>query len=250
MKEKGRNQKRRRLSILLRRSFVGRTERRFMGHIRRALLAGVLLLVPLVLTYVVVRWLFVTLDGVLQPVVQWVLDRYGVDIGFAGLGLVLSMVLLYLAGLFFAFGPGRIAIGWGQALTLRIPIVGAIYSASRQFVESFSGSRVNETGFKRVVLIEYPRTGAWSVGFLTSLTHASEGLSLAVVYVPTAPLPNSGWVAIVPLDQVLDTDLTVPQAMRMVFSAGIVSPEHIKTSPLVLSDESILETLGMRNRLS
>ena len=250
MKEKGRNQRRRRLSILLRRSFVGRTERRFMGHIRRALLAGVLLLVPLVLTYVVVKWLFVTLDGVLQPVVQWVLDRYGVDIGFAGLGLVLSMVLLYLAGLFFAFGPGRIAIGWGQALTLRIPIVGHIYSASRQFVESFSGSRVSETGFKRVVLIEYPRTGAWSVGFLTSLTHTSEGLSLAVVYVPTAPLPNSGWVAIVPLDQVLDTDLTVPQAMRMVFSAGIVSPEHIKTSPLVLSEESILETLGTRDRLS
>ena len=221
-----------------------------MGHIRKALLAGILLLVPMALTYVVVRWLFVTLDGLLQPVVQRAFDQYGVNIGFPGLGLVLSIVLLYLAGLFFAFGPGRIAIGWGQALTLRIPLVGHIYSASRQFVESFTGSRINETGFKRVVLIEYPRTGAWSVGFLTSLTDTSEGLSLAVVYVPTAPLPNSGWVAIVPLDQVLDTDLTVQQAMRMVFSAGIVSPEHIKTSPLVLTDPSELETVVTKDKLS
>ena len=85
---------------------------------------------------------------------------------------------------------------------------------------------------------------------MTSLTNTSEGLSLAVVYVPTAPLPNSGWVAIVPLDQVLDTDLTVPQAMRMVFSAGIVSPEQIKTSPLVLSDASELETVVTRDRPS
>ena len=250
MKEKERSQLRRRLSILFRRSFLGRTERRFMGHIRKALLAGILLLVPLVLTYIVVRWLFVTLNGLLQPVVQWVLDRYGVDIGFPGLGLILSIVLLYLAGVFFAFGPGRIVIGWGQSLTVKIPLVGHIYSASRQFVESFTGSRVNETGFKRVVLIEYPRMGAWSVGFLTSLTDTSEGLSLAVVYVPTAPLPNSGWVAIVPLDQVLDTDLTVPQAMRMVFSAGIVSPEHIKTSPLVLSDANELETVVTRDKLT
>ena len=81
-------------------------------------------------------------------------------------------------------------------------------------------------------MVEYPRVGAWSIGFLTAITATSDGKQLAVVYIPTAPLPNSGWVAVVPVEEVLDTNLSVQQAMQMVFSGGIVSPKVITTSKL------------------
>ena len=163
---------------------------------------------------------------------QWVFVQSQIDVGFVGLGIIVAVILVYLAGLFATFGLGRFITTWGQGITTKIPLVGHIYSASRQLVESFSLSEAKSTGFKRVVLIEYPKAGAWSIGFLTNFTFLDNGSRLAVVYVPTAPLPNSGWVALVPDDQVLDTDLTVAQAMQVVFSAGVVSPTSIQTRPI------------------
>jgi len=107
-------------------------------------------------------------------------------------------------------------------------------------VESFSGT--GQTGFKRVVMVQYPRLGAWSIGFLTSILKTSEERPLAVVFVPTAPLPNTGWVAVVPLDEVLDTDLSVQTAIQMIVSGGIVSPAVIKTRKLELT-ASLTSTL-------
>ncbi|PZC50745.1 MAG: putative membrane protein [Chloroflexi bacterium] len=163
---------------------------------------------------------------------QWLFIRYQIDIEFPGLGVIVTVLLVYLAGLFATFGLGRLITGWGQRVTAKIPLIGHIYSASRQLVESFSGSEIKETGFKRVVLIEYPKAGAWSIGFLTNFTRLDDGTRLAIVYIPTAPLPNSGWVALVPVNQVLDTDLSVRQAMQTVFSAGVVSPTSLQTRPL------------------
>ena len=113
---------------------------------------------------------------------------------------------------------------------LNIPVIGPIYLASRKLVESFSGSK--ETGFKRVVLIQFPREGFWSVGFLTGITQPSDFERKAVVYVPTAPLPNSGFVVLVNLDEVYDTDLKVAEAGQFVLSGGIISPDHITTARL------------------
>ena len=213
-------------------SIIGRTERGIMRHIRLALIAGSLLLIPLGLTYILVKWLFNSIDSILHPLVQWSFERYQLDIDFPGIGVLLAVLLVYLAGLFATFGIGKLITNWGQRITTRIPLVGHIYSASRQLVESFSGSETKETGFKRVVLIEYPKAGAWSIGFLTNFTTMGNGTKLAIVYVPTAPLPNSGWIALIPSDQVLDTNLSVPEAMQTVFSAGVVSPKSIETRPL------------------
>jgi len=213
-------------------SLIGQTERGITRHIKLALVAGSLLLIPLGLTYLLVKWLFNSIDSILQPFMQWLFIRYQIDIEFPGLGVIVTVLLVYLAGLFATFGLGRLITGWGQRVTAKIPLIGHIYSASRQLVESFSGSEIKETGFKRVVLIEYPKAGAWSIGFLTNFTRLDDGTRLAIVYIPTAPLPNSGWVALVPVNQVLDTDLSVRQAMQTVFSAGVVSPTSLQTRPL------------------
>ena len=112
-----------------------------------------------------------------------------------------------------------------QNVVLRIPIVSSIYSPARQLIASFTGG--SGTGFKRVVIVEYPRVGAWTIGFLTGTTVDETGQDLAIVYIPTAPTPNSGWVAIFPAEQVHDTDMKVQMAIRMVLSGGIVTPEKI-----------------------
>lgn len=220
----------RRMTVSLRRRYGSRLRRRITAHLRRTLIAGILLLVPVAVTYMILRFVFDVVDGVLRPGIQWVADRWGWDWPAPGLGVVAVVVLIYLVGLFVANVLGRRVVGWAQAAILRVPLIGTVYSASRKLVESFSGAR--QTGFKRVVMVQYPRVGAWSIGFLTAITTTTNGGRLAVVYVPTAPLPNSGWVAVVPFEEVLDTDLSVQAALQLVFSGGIVSPEVIKTSRL------------------
>ncbi|MBI4199622.1 MAG: DUF502 domain-containing protein [Chloroflexi bacterium] len=199
---------------------LARLRRKIGAHLRRTLIAGTLLLVPVALTYLILRFIFDLVDGVLQPFIEQVFDRR-----LAGLGLALAVVLVYLAGFVGANVLGRRAVGWGQTALRHIPIVGAVYGSAKTLIESFSGA--GNTGFKRVVMIEYPRAGAWTIAFLTSITSDSTGRKLAAVYVPTAPTPQTGWVAILPLEDVYETDLTIPQAMQFVFSGGIITPSRI-----------------------
>jgi uncharacterized membrane protein len=214
---------------------------KMLAHIRKTLIAGSLLLIPIALTYMVLRLIFDLVDGVLEPGVDWALDKFGVDWTVPGAGVAMAVVLIYLAGFFIASAMGKSVMTWIQSKTLRVPLVGIVYSATRKLVESFSGK--SETGFKRVVLVQYPRSGSWSVGFLTGLTRILQGQKHAVIYIPTAPLPNSGWVAIVPIDEVLDTDMTVQAAMQWVFSGGIISPSEIVTCNL--SKKSVLDLLDL-----
>ena len=216
------------------RGLGGRLRRKVRAHVRRTLLAGSLLLIPVALTYLVLRFIFDVVDGVLQPGVEWAFGELGWELTVPGLGVVAAVAVIYLAGFLLANAVGRKLVGWAQVVTLRVPLIGAVYSASRKLVESFSGT--TQTGFKRVVMVQYPRVGAWSIGFLTAITNTSDDKRFAVVYIPTAPLPNSGWVAIVSIAEVLDTDMTVQSAMQVVFSGGIVSPSVIRTRKLTESD--------------
>jgi len=219
------------MSVLSRRR--GRRWRRGIArNLRRNLIAGSLLLIPVALTYLVVRFIFDLVDGVLRPAIQWAFQRAGLDWTIPGLGVVAMVILVYVAGLALANALGRQMLRWSQEALLRVPLIGTLYSAAKKLVESFSGT--GETGFKRVVMIEYPRSGAWTIGFLTGITSTSIG-AMAVIYIPTAPTPNTGWVAIVPVEQVLDTDLTVQTAIQLTFSGGILSPATIKIRKLELT---------------
>lgn len=217
------------------RGFLGRSRDRFNVHVRRTVLTGTLLLVPVALTYLILKFIFDVVNGVLQPSVQWVLGQFGVEWRLPGAGLAVAVVLIYVAGFLVANALGLRIAEKAQDALLRVPLIGNIYSASRKLVESFSPGR-GETGFKRVVMLQYPRVGYWSIGFLTAIT-VSESEEYAVVYIPTAPLPNSGWVAVVPVAEVYDTDLTVQGAMQIVFSGGIVTPEEIRSWRLVQERE-------------
>ena len=196
-------------------------------HLRRAFIAGSLLLVPVALTYLILVFIYDVVNGVLQPSVEKVFAWGGREAWtFPGLGLIAAVILLYLTGIVVARGLGIRTVRWVQGAALRVPLIGTIYAASKQLVESFSGT--GETGFKRVVMLQYPREGFWAIGFLTAITTNDAAERLAIVYIPTAPLPNSGWLAILPFSEVFDTNITPQEAMQFVFSGGIMSPETIK----------------------
>ena len=158
-------------------------------HVRRPFLSGMVLLVPIAITYLIVRFIFDIVDGVLRPWMLWVLEQFGIDWSLPGPGILAAAVLIYLVGLLFAYRLGQMAIKSAQSFFLKVPFLGTIYSANRQLVESFSGTSV--TGFKRVVLAHFPMSDSWSVGFLTGVVDAGVAGKLVTVYVPTAPLPNS-----------------------------------------------------------
>ena len=142
------------------------------------------------------------------------------------------LLLVYVAGQLWELSRlSRRMIEAIQKWLLSIPIVGAVYSPARQLIDSFSGT--SDTGFKRVVMIEYPKAGTWMIGFLTATTMTSDG-EMGVIYVPTAPTPNSGWVGVVPIDGVYDVDMSVQQAMSMVLSGGIVTPDEITMTDVKL----------------
>lgn len=179
------------------------------------------------LTYLIIRFVFDLADGVLRPWVEWIVRQFGFDLTLPGPGIVAAVIVVYLVGALVSFRLGKIVVDWARGYLLKIPFIGTIYSANRQLIESFSGTSV--AGFKRVVLVQFPRAGTWSLGFLTGVTDAGDAEKLIMTYVPTAPLPNSGFVVLMPPDEVLDTDLSVPDAMQLIFSGGIVSPRTIRT---------------------
>lgn len=201
-------------------------------HISSTFGSGLLVMVPLGLTYMVLKFLFDILDGLLEPAIHAAWSRVAPPgwegMRFPGVGLVALIVLVYLAGMLTLHGLGRGLLRLWTAALLKIPVVGTVYSTAKQLIDSFAGT--GTTGFKRVVLIEYPRKDCWTVGFLTGTTKDAQGAEFAFVYIPTAPTPNSGWVAMVPLQDVRDTDLSVRQALRLVLSGGITAPEMITWS--------------------
>ena len=195
------------------------------GHLRRALVRGLFVMIPVVLTYMVLKLLFDVVDGVLQPLVE-----KGLGNRIPGLGLLFLVVLIYLVGLLVANVLGRRMVELLKRGFLRIPVIGSVYSTAGKLIDSFSGS--SDMGFKRVVVMEHPRKGVWTVGFLTSFIEEVPSKRMAIVYIPTAPMPNSGWVAILPVEEVYDTDLSIDTAMNLVLSGGITAPSQYKRMAL------------------
>ena len=190
--------------------------RRIERHVVRRLVSGFLVLVPLLIVIVIIRFIFVAMDGLFRPFFA------GRPWDIQGIGVVISLILLYVVGAFFA---GRRLQSWQDAILSRIPLVSTIYSVSRQSIEALSSPTGHH--FSRVVFLEYPRPGVRAMGFVTGHLHSglNEGPPIVVVYIPTVPNPTSGMLAWVPEEEVIETDFTVEEAMKAVFSGGIVLPE-------------------------
>ncbi len=191
-----------------------------MRHrLRTYLVAGLLVILPLGVTVLVLLALFRFLDSLLAPLFQYLLQR-----SVPGLGLVAGILMILLTGAFASNVLGRRVVTLFDRAIMRIPIVRTVYSAIRQLTDSVFMQ--NRSAFKRAILVEYPRQGLYSVGFVTGVT-AGEGTSedrLLNVFMMHTPNPTTGILCLVPESQAISLDMSVEAALKLVVSGGIVAP--------------------------
>ncbi len=188
---------------------------RFEHHLWRSLVSGFTVLVPVLITYLIVRFLLAYVDSIFRPLFR------GTPWDYPGVGIVVTLVLLYIVG---AFLSGRRSQRFQDAIVSRIPFVKGIYTVARQATETLSSPP--EHHFSRVVLVEWPRPGVRAMGFVTGHLARDDGRdALVAVYIPTVPNPTSGMLAFFTEEDVVETAFSVQDAMKMVFSGGIVLPE-------------------------
>jgi len=193
-------------------------------HLRRQWLAGLLVVGPLWMTYVALKFFFRMLDSFFAPIVT-----HWLHFSVPGLGFILLLAFLYLIGLITTNILGRSIVHFGESVLSRIPVVKNIYYAAKQLFHTLSISRT--LGFKRVVFVEYPRPGLFGIGFVTNLIQDERTKKkFEVVFIPTTPNPTSGVSELVPEGELIETNLSVEEGLKMVISGGLVSPKCVTTT--------------------
>ena len=190
--------------------------------LKRHFLAGILVVLPVGVAIYILVWGFIKIDGILQPAIEWI---FGGPI--TGLGFGIALVLIYVIGIIAENIIGKEAIRFGESLLTRVPLFRQIYTGLKQVIEGLSGLGLNKAAFREVVLVEFPREGMQTIAFITNEIADKSGKKLFTIYVPTAPLPTSGYLEIVTEDKLIRTDIPVDEAMKMVISSGMVSPAEI-----------------------
>lgn len=208
----------------------------FKKDVRKRMLTGLLLILPVYVTFFVVKFLFSFVGGTLAPVIKKVLQFYGVALPKSSLdefiitffGLILTFIALYFIGIFAANFVGKAIISYFENLLTKTPIIRNIYSSVKQIIHAVS--LPGKQAFKRVVLVDFPKEGAKSIGFVTSDTQYNKKQKYISVFIPTTPNPTTGFLIFVTEDTVTDTTLTVEEAFKTLFSGGVLTPKDI-TAP-------------------
>jgi len=205
-------------------------------RLRRYLVAGLLIWAPLAVTYFLLRFAVNLMDKTLAVLPQQYQPEELLGLHIPGLGVILTFVVLFLTGMLAANFVGRYVVGGWESLLDRIPVVRTIYGGAKNFAEIvFSDS--NES-FKKVLLIEYPRKGIYSLAFQTSSelgeVQARTGQDVVCCFVPTTPNPTSGFVIMLPKKDVRVLDMEIDEALKMIISLGVVVPTWRKEQTVEL----------------
>ncbi len=213
------------------------SDRHHGSSTRRILVAGLLTLIPLWLTWLVVSFLFQTLSVVGSPLVEATttfaksyfpgIDPYlSNEVVRNVVAFIFVIIIIYLVGLLTLFVAGRKLVAFFESLLNRLPLVKDVYGSVKQLTTVLQGKPGGN--MERIVLLNFPSPEMKSVGIVTRVFNdAGTGRELAAVYVPTTPVPTSGYLEIVPLDQLTPTDWTMDEAMNFVVSGGAVAPSKI-----------------------
>ena len=202
---------------------TGEVTRRF---VRRYLIAGLLVWVPILVTVLVLRFILDLLDQTLLLLPSSMRPETVFGVHVPGLGLLLAVLLLIFTGVLVSNFIGRSLVALWEDLLNRIPFVRALYGGVKTFSTTILSNQGNS--FKKVMLIEYPRHGIWSVGFQTAgdvpLISAHIGEPQVCVFIPTTPNPTSGFIVMVPRSQAIELDMSIDAAMKMIVTLGVVVP--------------------------
>lgn len=199
--------------------------------LRNSFLTGLALLAPLAVTYIVFAWLVEAVGGTFRPLFFFGLpealrDHPSLLIAWNVLSTLLVLILVTLLGYVSRYVLGRFFGQIAERFVLSIPGVSIVYTTVKQVVATFSAQ--NRNVFSKVVMIEFPRSGLWSIGFLTNRDIGEPaqrmGRELWTVFVPTTPNPTSGFLVMVPREEVTELEMSVGDGMKMVISGGAVTP--------------------------
>ena len=214
-----------------------------MKQLRRYFVAGLIVWIPLGITIFIGRFIVGQMDKSLRLVPEQYRPEEWLGFAIPGLGMILTLLLVLITGLLAANFVGRSMVGFWESLLQRIPIVRTVYSAAKKFAEVvFSES---SQSFKKVLLIEYPRKGLYSLAFQTATdlgeVQGRTGEPVVCTFLPTTPNPTSGYIIIVPKKDVIELDMEIDEAFKMIVSLGVVVPtwrnDQIGELPLQLPSE-------------
>jgi len=222
---------------------------RLQQDLKNDLIAGLLVVIPLATTIwlatTVSRFVLAFLTSIPKQVNPFItLNPLLQDLINLSLGLTVPLLGILLIGLMARNIVGRWLLEFGEGTLSRIPLAGSVYKTLKQLLETFL--RDNSKRFRRVVLVEYPREGLFSVGFVTGLVgpslQAELDQPLLSVFIPTAPNPTTGWYTLVPESSVRNLNISVEDAFRTIISAGIVNPDE-QEPPMNRSFSSLMTQL-------
>jgi uncharacterized membrane protein len=200
-------------------------QRSFLALLRTTFLRGIGIIIPLGLTYWFFSALLNAVDSIFSPVLEQLIGRH-----VPGLGFLAMLVIIFLVGLLTRNLIGRLFLAWLENLLTTIPFVRSVYSAVKDLVGAFVLGGKGRT-FRQVVMVEYPRRGLFTIGFVTNemeFTAADGNRTLFLnVYVPNPPNPTSGVLVLVPRPEAIPLSLSIEEGLKLVLSGGIVLPEKL-----------------------
>lgn len=193
--------------------------------IRAQFMTGLLVIVPISASILILIWVFTSIDDILQPVIEAIAGRR-----IPGVGFGVTVVLIYIAGVIARNFVGKKLMAYGNSVLMRVPVLRVLYTGIRQIMQSVAAT--DKTGFLQVVLVEFPRKEMWTVGFVTKEVTAESGEKFVNVLIPTSPTPWSGYFQILKERDVIRTQISVEEAVKMIVSGGMTTPQglHSKIS--------------------
>jgi uncharacterized membrane protein len=214
-----------------------------LAHLRRTFFSGLLTAIPLFITLWVLTFLYGLVTAYTQTPADWLVDRFLApalggraqqwkEVASPLLAVLISVAIVYVLGLFGAFFIGRKIWAQVEHFLENLPLIKGIYSTTKQVVSVFQGG--GGQGFQRVVLVQFPREGTWTVAFVTNTVGAPNEDRLVCCFIPMTPNPTSGFFQMFPETQVRSTDWSVDLGIKIVLSGGLLAPQQLTgVAPLV-----------------
>lgn len=193
---------------------------------RHYLVTGLIVWLPIIVTFLVFRFVIELLDKTISLLPNAYQPEQLLGFHLPGLGVVVTLIVLTLTGVFATNFFGQRLVRWGEAILARIPLVRSIYNAAKQVIEAVFST--NSQAFRKVLLVEYPRKGMWSIAFLTNQANPSiekkTGMEMLTIFIPTTPNPTSGFLMAIPKSDAIELDMSIDEALKLVISLGVMQP--------------------------
>jgi len=221
--------------------------KRIFKHLRAKIFTGILVILPLGITFLILKFVFNTLDSILGPLMPRIaIYPFNREYPIPGLGIIGFFLMLYLIGVIATNVLGRKLVNWGDRLFTNIPVVKNIYLSSKQLTDAFSASR--KGAFRQAVFVEFPQEGNYVLGFVTNELTDLERQTKVTVFVPTAFVPPQGFLLFLPKEKILPSQLTIEEAIKAIMSVGIVTPHNLSVplSSPKSEKESVENFKGMK----